>query len=102
MKPSSIWLRGLMATALVTLSATPAIAFSGVLNPYVADNDPAGFGRLDPSPPSGITVEEIIKKFGERESAFNRARQNYIFRQSVKVQTISEENNRPDGEYQQV
>jgi hypothetical protein len=102
MKPSSALLRGLLAASLATLSAAPSLAFSGVLNPYAADNDPAGFGRLDPSPPSGITVEEIIRKFGERESAFNRARQNYIFRQSVKIQTIAEENNRPDGEYQQV
>jgi hypothetical protein len=102
MKYFSTLIRGLLAASLVTLSAAPVFAFSGVLNLYAGDNDPAGFGRLDPSPPSGITVEEIIKKFGERESAFNRARQNYIFRQSVKVQTISEENNRPDGEYQQV
>jgi hypothetical protein len=102
MKHSSTLIRGLLATSLVTLSAAPVFAFSGVLNLYAADNDPAGFGRLDPSSPSGITVDEIVKKFGERESAFNRARQNYIFRQSVKVQTISEENNRPDGEYQQV
>ena len=102
MKYFSTLIRGLFAASLVTLSAAPGLAFSGVLNLYAADNDPAGFGRLDPSLPSGITVEEIIKKFGERESAFNRARQNYIFRQSVKVQTISETNNRPDGEYQQV
>ncbi|MBS1801254.1 MAG: hypothetical protein JSS95_15690 [Acidobacteria bacterium] len=102
MKHSSKLIRGLVAASLITLSAAPVFAFSGVLNLYAADNDPAGFGRLDPSPPTGITVDEIIKKFGERESAFNQARQNYIFRQSVKIQTISEENNRPDGEYQQV
>jgi len=102
MKPSATLIRSLLAASLVTLSAAHTLAFAGVLNPYSADNDPAGFGRLDPSPPAGITVEEIVKKFGERESAFNRARQSYIFRQSVKVQTISEENNRPDGEYQQV
>jgi hypothetical protein len=97
--------RGLLAASLVTLSAASALAFGGVLNPYAeaaADNDPAGFGRLDPTPPVGITVAEIVKKVGDRESQFNRARQQYIFRQTVKVQTISEDNGRPDGEYQQV
>jgi hypothetical protein len=73
------------------LSALPALA-----------QEPSGFGPLDPAPPSGITVEEVIKKFGERESAFSKARDNYTFRQSVKVDTISEDTNRPDGEYQQV
>lgn len=102
MKHSSKLVCGLVAASLITLSAAPAFCFSGVLNLYAANDDPAGFGRLDPSLPSGITVEEIIKKFGERESAFNQARQNYIFRQSVKIQTISDENNHPDGEYQQV
>lgn len=102
MKPSSTLIRGLLAASLLTLSAAPTLALEGVLNPYAADNNPAGFGPLDPSPPSGITVDEIIKKFGERESAFNLARQNYIFRQSVKIQTISDDTNRPDGEYQQV
>ena len=57
---------------------------------------------LDPSLLPDITVDEIIKKFGDRESEFNRARDNYIFRQTVRVQTISEDNGRPDGEYQQV
>jgi len=102
---SHILVRGLVAASLVTLSATRVVAFGGVPNPdagLAADNEPAGFGRLDPSPPSGITVAEIVQKMGERESAFNRARQGYIFRQSVKIQTISDDNGRPDGEYQQV
>jgi hypothetical protein len=85
------------------LSATPTFAFAAVANPDGAlAQEPAGFGPLDPTPPSGITVEEIIKKFGERESAFAKARENYTFRQSVKVDTISDDTNRPDGEYQQV
>lgn len=85
------------------LSATRPPAFAAVANPDGAlAQDPSGFGPLDPAPPSGITVEEIIKKFGERESAFAKARDNYTFRQSVKVDTISDDTNRPDGEYQQV
>ena len=64
--------------------------------------DVAGFGPLDPSPPAGVTPAEIIQRFAARESAFNQARQNYTFRQSVKVQTLAEDTNKVDGEYQQV
>ena len=53
-------------------------------------------------PPAGISTADIIKKFGERESAFQKARENYTYRQSVKVDTITEDTNRVDGEYQQV
>jgi len=93
----------LLAASLVTLSAAPARVFAAVPNPDAAQSqNVAGFGPLDPSPPSNITVAEIIKKFGARESEFNQARDNYIFRQTVRVQTLSEDNGKPDGEYYQV
>lgn len=62
----------------------------------------AGFGKLDPAQPTGIAVPEMIKKMGEREAAFATARENYTFRQDVTFNTISDETNRPDGEYHQV
>ena len=49
-----------------------------------------------------MTPEQVIEKFGARESEFKKARENYTFRQTVKVDTISEDTNRVDGEYQQV
>ncbi len=61
-----------------------------------------GFGPLNPAAPTGLTAQQIIDKFAARETVFNKARQNYTFRQSVKVETISDDTNRPDGEYQQV
>ena len=64
--------------------------------------DAAGFGPLDPTPPAGLTPQQVIEKFGARETLFDQARRNYVFRQTVKVQTISDDNNKPDGEYQQV
>jgi hypothetical protein len=67
-----------------------------------AQDSIAGFGPLDPSPPAGLTAQQIIDKFAARESDFKRARDTYIFRQTVKVDTISEDTNKPDGEYQQV
>jgi hypothetical protein len=61
-----------------------------------------GFGPLDPSQPTGITVDQIIQKMGVRETAFEEARNQYEFRQTVKIQTIDDDTGRPDGEYQQV
>jgi hypothetical protein len=93
----------LLAASLVTVSATPARSIAAVSNADGAQSQNiAGFGPLDPTPPSNITVDEIIKKFGARESEFNQARDNYIFRQTVRVQTLSEDNGKPDGEYYQV
>jgi hypothetical protein len=64
--------------------------------------DIAGFGPLDPTPPAGLTAQQIIDKFAARESVFALARQSYGFRQVVKIDTINDDNNRVDGEYQQV
>jgi len=61
-----------------------------------------GFGPLDTSEPSGITVPQIIAKMGQQESAFEAARNEYTFRQTVVMDTISDDNNKPDGEYKQV
>ncbi len=82
----------LLAAALL-LATLPILA---------QDSSVAGFGPLDPSQPTGITPAEIIKKFGEREAAFAQARDAYTFRQTVKVDTISDDTGKPDGEYQQI
>jgi hypothetical protein len=94
----------LFALSLFQLSATSAPAFAAVANPdeATAAQEASGFGALDTTPPTGITPDEIVKKMGERESAFAKARESYTFRQSVKVDTIAEDTNRVDGEYQQV
>ena len=84
-------------------SAHRAQALAPVANPNgAAASGQSGFGPLDPTPPKGITPDEIVKKFGERESAFAKARLEYTFRQTVKVDTINDDNGKPDGEYQQV
>jgi hypothetical protein len=61
-----------------------------------------GFGRLDPASPEGMTADQIIQRFGEREGEFAQARDNYTFRQTVKVDTINDDNGKVDGEYQQI
>ena len=93
----------LLAFSLLQLSAPPTPAFAAVAIPDgAAAQDPAGFGPLDSAPPTGMTPQQIIEKFAARESVFNQARQNYTFRQTVKVDTLAEDTNRVDGEYQQV
>ena len=79
-----------------------AILLFGVAVTVSAQDSVEGFGPLDPSPPTGLTVQQVIEKFGARESEFKRARENYMFRQSVKIDTIAEDTNKVDGEYQQV
>ncbi|HSA94303.1 MAG TPA: hypothetical protein VLE48_14920 [Terriglobales bacterium] len=55
-------------------------------------------GPLDPSPPAGITPQEIIQRFAAKEKEFKLARENYVYRQSVKVQGL--DGNTVTGEYQ--
>ena len=57
-------------------------------------------GALDKSEPKGITVEEITKCFATKEKQFKEARDQYTFRQDVKVMTL--DGDTPDGAYQQV
>ncbi len=57
-------------------------------------------GPLDKSELKGITVEEIIKRFAAKEKEFKEARDQYTYRQDVKVMTL--DGDTPDGAYQQV
>ena len=57
-------------------------------------------GPLESNPPSGITPEEIIQRFTAKEADFKKARDQYTFRQDVKVQTLDGET--VDGEYREV
>ncbi len=83
---------------LLTLAAALLLATSA----FGQDASIAGFGPLDPSQPTGITPAQIIQRFGQREAEFAQARDAYTFRQTVKVQTISEDTGKPDGEYSQI
>ncbi len=56
-----------------------------------------GDNPITNEPPS-LPVEEIIKRFAQREEEFRRERGNYTYSQIFSIQTIDEDN-RPDGEY---
>ena len=57
-------------------------------------------GPLDSSAPKDITPDEIIKRFADKETDFAKARDNYTYRQDVKVQTL--DGDTVDGEYHEV
>jgi len=57
-------------------------------------------GPLDPSQPKGTTPEQIIQRFAAKEKEFKEARDQYTYRQEVKVQTL--DGNTVTGEYQEV
>ncbi len=83
-KPSTLPLLLLLTTLFSVLSQTAR----------------AQEGPLDKSEPKGITVEEIIKRFAAKEKQFKEARDQYTYRQDVKVMTL--DGDTPDGEYREV
>lgn len=54
-------------------------------------------GPLDPSPPKGVTTDEIIRRFATKEKEFQTAREQYTYRQDVKVVTPDD-----NGEYREI
>jgi outer membrane lipoprotein-sorting protein len=56
-------------------------------------------GTINPAPPRGVTVDQVIQKFAEKEKVFKKERENYVYTQTVKVQTL--DGDTVDGEYQQ-
>jgi outer membrane lipoprotein-sorting protein len=60
----------------------------------------ANEGPLDTAQPKGITPEEIIQRFAAKEKEFKEARDQYTYRQTVKVETL--DGDTVDGQYQEV
>jgi hypothetical protein len=57
-------------------------------------------GPLENAQPKGVTPEEIITHFAAREKLFKDARENYTYRQDIKVQT--RDGDTVTGEYHEV
>jgi hypothetical protein len=51
------------------------------------------------SEPPSQPVDEIIKRFGEREAQFKRERDNYTYTQAFAIQTVDDQSGMVDGEY---
>jgi hypothetical protein len=72
----------------------------GLLLPAATSSLLADEGALDTAQPKGITSEEIIQRFAAKEKEFKEARDQYTYRQTVKVETL--DGDTPDGEYQEI
>jgi hypothetical protein len=57
-------------------------------------------GPLESVQPQGITPDEIIKRFAQKETEFAKARDQYTYRQDVKVETV--DGDTVDGQYREV
>ena len=57
-------------------------------------------GQLISDLPKGISVQEIIQRFAAKEKEFKEARDEYTFRQDVRVQTL--DGTAVNGEYREV
>src|SRR5215472_507542 len=57
-------------------------------------------GALDNSAPKDTTPDDIIRRFAAKETEFAKARDNYTYRQDVKVETL--DGDTVDGEYREV
>jgi hypothetical protein len=80
----------------VLLLAVIAVCLFGPLALNVAAQE----GQLDPTPPKGTTPEAIIERFAAKETEFREARDQYTYKQTVKVQTV--DGDTVTGEYQEV
>jgi len=76
--------------------ALPLIAAVMALAPLALSQE----GPLVPDPPKGITSAEIVQKFAAKEKEFKEARDQYTFRQDVRVQTM--DGDTVTGEYREV
>ncbi|MCU1286504.1 MAG: hypothetical protein JWO13_2854 [Acidobacteriales bacterium] len=83
----------------IPLSVMIAI-FLMTLLPQLTLAQDRGESQINTTPPVGTTPEEIIQKFASKEKEFALARENYTFRQYVKIETL--DGDTPNGEYQQV
>ncbi len=57
-------------------------------------------GPLENTPPQGTTPDEIIQRFATKETDFAKAREQYTYRQDVKVETL--DGDTVDGQYHEV
>ena len=70
-----------------------------LLSPLSLRADNQGEGPLNSAKPTGIAIDEIIRRFAAKEKEFKLARDHYTFRQSIKVQAM--DGDTVKGEYQE-
>jgi len=78
-----------------------AVLFVGLCLPVCADgpNKPAAGGGTVASKPAPVDPAAIIQRFAAKEEQFREARENYTYRQTVKIQEL-DESGEPEGKYE--
>ena len=84
-----------MRVFLRLLLASVGLFLLALTSPLTAQEGP-----LENTPPQGATPEEVITRFAAKETEFAKAREQYTYRQDVKVQTV--DGDTVDGEYHEV
>jgi hypothetical protein len=86
--------------SLVLFLAALACSFAAFAQSSTSSGSTRGEGAIDPTPPQGVSTDQIIQRFAAKESEFRKAWDQYAFRQDVKVQTI--DGDTVDGEFREV
>jgi hypothetical protein len=89
-----------MTTTLSPRRLTSVLAPILLLFCGLALSQDQGEGPLDKSEPKNISIQEIIQRFAAKEKQFKQARENYTWRQDVKVNDM--DGNTVLGEYRMV
>jgi hypothetical protein len=92
----------MLIPALSTLAQLPTLDVSKTASQTPTQKTDDASSSDEPSKistkPPDIPVDQVIKKFGDRELEFKKERDNYTYTQTFVVQTIDFDG-RPDGEY---
>ena len=90
-----------LCPALSTMAQLPTLDVSKTAsqtpNAKKSDTPSDSDSKVSTKPPD-IPVDQVIKRFGDRELEFKKERDNYTYTQTFVVQTIDFDG-RPDGEY---
>jgi len=92
----------MLIPALPTLAQLPTLDVSKTASQTPTKKADDASSSDEPSKistkPPDIPIDQVIKKFGDRELEFKKERDNYTYTQTFVVQTIDFDG-RPDGEY---
>lgn len=92
---------GIARPAMAQSAAQASVPSQSGLQGFTPAPLDSGFGPLNTTQPQGITPQQIVQRFAEKETQFKRALENYTYRRTVKLDSI-EDNGSIDGEYLQV
>ena len=85
--------------AMTGLRVATCLAALLLLLPSAGRAQDRGEGEVDPSLPKSMTAEQIIQKFTAKEKEVQTIRREYVFRQSIKVRTLDNDD-KPVSEYE--